>query len=471
MSFVWHIPTIPQKKQQLLCHGYIRNSFKQITTDIIQLCMAFYSPTFYTLHDIKNGKNLSKCISPLFSANQFKCYLELWPNIDGCNDKNIGQVRLVLCFIGFPPNIVQISTKFTLSIKETNTQCTIPQKTFTKIGMYCSWKPDILPYEKLKDIEQLTVACDIHRLIFFEQHKFRTATRHVPTKINFNVLSNLPKQCYSWNIEDHSTVTAIHNAPNVYDTVSPIFELFGFKWYLTFCPNGSRITRKGEANVFLHLASALEPDTKVWVKQRLLFCHNVDESILEHSIASKGQGMTHSVKTKDLLKMKRFRFAVEITLIDVLNKKEIITEQFADITSKNVVLKDDMKLCKFEWMVETENVKTVNNHDGILRSDMFQMFGFEWCLGMDSVGKLFLILLTKKLKTVDVLSVRCFIVIPELQVRYTFKGTFHKDISSVNWGNERISIDAFVAFPNCHVILEMELVDEYSKNIKYKLFR
>ena len=52
----------------------------------------------------------------------------------------------------------------------------------------------------------------------------------------------LPFGSYIWTVYDISMVKRIQNASNVYVFASPIFELHGFKWYITFYPNGSKLT-------------------------------------------------------------------------------------------------------------------------------------------------------------------------------------------------------------------------------------
>eukprot|EP01084_Bolivina_argentea_P190033 326690_1 len=70
MSFVWNIPSIPYSQQKLLCYGYINRNYKgYISADIMKLFTRFYSPTFYSLNDIKNAQHFRKYVSPIFSIN------------------------------------------------------------------------------------------------------------------------------------------------------------------------------------------------------------------------------------------------------------------------------------------------------------------------------------------------------------------------------------------------------------------
>eukprot|EP01084_Bolivina_argentea_P190032 326689_1 len=454
MSFVWNIPSIPYSQQKLLCYGYINRNYKgYISADIMKLFTRFYSPTFYSLNDIKNAQHFRKYVSPIFSINQFKCYLEFWPN--GSNQRNKGQSRLFFCFILLPPKIEEICTGFTLQINETETVFIKVRKFFNKVTKYCPWSANILAFEKLQNVNKLTINCTINTLKITQTHKFRNATTSTANIITSNVLNNLQTQMYTWEISSPQMINTIHNAPNVYGIASPIFELFGLKWYLTFCPNGSRITRKGKANVYLHLASVPIADVTIWIKQRLSFFNNVDESILKHCGNSDGWGMDSSVKTKELMNMNRFSFGVEITLIDVVAKNVLITDKFINGKNrKNIVINNIP--CSYKWIIYTSKL---DGND--LTSDIFVMFKFEWCLVMDITGKVTLNLLQKKWKGIDVLCVRCFVSVPELNMRYTLKGVFDKNNKVVDWGDERIDIDEFKKFGKCQLMLDMELVDVY----------
>eukprot|EP01083_Nonionella_stella_P318147 1161481_1 len=81
MSFVWNLPLMPAENRKSLCHGYIRNNYNNhIATHIMGLCSTFYSPSFFTLKDIKNATSFPKYVSPIFTVDEFKCCVQIWPS-------------------------------------------------------------------------------------------------------------------------------------------------------------------------------------------------------------------------------------------------------------------------------------------------------------------------------------------------------------------------------------------------------
>eukprot|EP01083_Nonionella_stella_P122252 367725_1 len=461
MSFVWNLPLMPAENRKSLCHGYIRNNYNNhIATHIMGLCSTFYSPSFFTLKDIKNATSFPKYVSPIFTVDEFKCCVQIWPN--GCDEAHRGQVLLVLCFLGFPPKIKQVRSKFTLAIAETATWFTREERTFTSSSMSCSWKPSLLKIDndKLQSTDTLTIVCGIHELVIAEKGKFRRAHTIVPKTSNIYRLSNLSTLSYLWQMDDDiSTMDEIHNAPSVYAFASPIFELFGLQWYLTFYPNGSKIKRKGQANVYLHLASVPSSDFSVWIKQRISFHRRVEELILKHSHTTDGHGLSQFVKHEDVVKSNGLCCYVEITLIDILKKDKIITDAFMK-RHRSIgtgETRQTNSLCHFDWMVRPIEV-IASGVGEQFKSDSFIMFGLTWCLGMDATGKLFLNLLSKKWNETRIVSVRCYIAISELNMRWVLKGIFDKNTFKVDWGEDRISMDELTNFSSCRVLFDMERI-------------
>ena len=487
MSFVWCIPDMPHKSQQLLCHGYLRRMCtRHIPLDILNLLASFYSSSIYTLKDMLTATNYRKFISPIFEIGnekyKFKCYLEFWPN--GSNEKNIGQCRLFFCFISISPLIEQINTGFTLQIIETDTSYTKKQKLFNKLTTYCSWKSNILSFDEFKDKinaknknDTLTISCTINKLEIKQKHKYRNSTlvKLDPFKFNIKNINNaLPSKSYKWIISDPAELNEIYSATNVYGIASPIFILFGLKWYLTLCPNGSRITRNGSANIYLHLASVPFIETNVFIKQRLSFCTNIDESILSHNMKSDGWGMDKTVDNKELTKYNQFIINCDIILIDVVSKSDIITEQF--INNHKMTAYQPKKVQSFTWNLNVnrledimeDNVDDIDVDESFVESKQFLLFGIKWILMMDNIGKLYLELIERDgfntWKYMDIFATRCVVVIEELKIKYTLKAIFDCDNLSVNWGKERISLDNLVKhYDECKINLKMEFVDAFFK--------
>ena len=261
-------------------------------------------------------------------------------------------------------------------------------------------------------------------------------------------------ESFTWTVEDTETVDAIHSAPNVFGFWSPIVEMHGFKWFLALYPNGSRLARKGSANLYLTLASVPRADIEVHVMATLSFYDHFDDVIFRHNLESAGRSgsMLSVYSTEDLHRFNRFYFTAKVTMIEVHgNESNAPWNGSEGNRGVNVV---EVETAEFVW-----NLPPIRIEGAV--STEFELHGFEWMAMMNEEGEFRLRLLWNEEMDIDVVSIRCFVEFVELQTRYTMKGVFTVDHEERSWGNDRISIDDFHALQTRTIRVQMDLIDMF----------
>lgn len=263
-TFRWRIQSECDSKHYEICHGFILQSYTELDNinmefplDIIHIVEQYYSRNLFTLRDVQQAPYMTQFTSPIFEIDGLRWYFELWPR--GFQQKEC--VELYLCLLSFPNNIYRVNTSYTLQLHEYSVKHESPYTAFTKNSWFQAWPRTLLQSEVLESLESLTFEVTFNSL--FTEPK-------LPLCPSLSSQCTYPRESFHWVVDDEEVIKAMQSASCVYGFPSPVFEMFGIKFYVIFYPNGSRVTRKGIPSLFLHLASLKRSDMAVHVEQVLM---------------------------------------------------------------------------------------------------------------------------------------------------------------------------------------------------------
>ena len=268
-----------------------------------------------------------------------------------------------------------------------------------------------------------------------------------------------PQSTYRWIVDDEDTMNSMQSAPNVHGFASPIFEMFGLRFYLVLYPNGSKITRKGTPNLFLNIASLQYGDMAVHVDQTVFIMNSYDRYIARHGMTSRGRGLLNSAGNfADWKGYDRYSFMVHIALIDVYRPadidKSILAEYMDGIGDGDGVKVHEVPSREYVW--ECPLVFAINQPFG---ETEFSMFGLLWSATMSPLGQFGLRLMTKSAEgQYEVVSVRTFVEIEEFGIRFVMKGLYNDEQRMVDWGHHRLDLNQFLRLEMCTIKITMELI-------------
>ena len=430
--------------KSLLCHGYTRKHYPSYFLPvIIKLLAHFFTLDLHTIDHIKSPSGHAKFLSPLFSINSIKWYLELWPN--GCNNNSRNMKLFVCCYRGSftaNPSLKQITAEYTTTLKETNT-------TVSNISIFT---PDHWYYATLG------YWMDHHPMNVSDIQSLTSITIEFTVKLQMTSITpsiSYPSCEYVWNIEDPFIVKQMQYAPNVYGFPSPIFQFYGLKWAISFYPNGSRITRGNQPNFFLYLASVPSVDCEVHIRMSSFFGEYIDENVIRYDINSEGNGHTVRCGTvEDLRKLNRFCFMKRIQLV-YIHGMEVKEDE--DDTVRIY------EAAKREKLIKVDLSGDEKKEDGDKLKVDFKCFGFDWRLCVNDKGNLLLYVGDGPFieNQVDILCIRCLVNVKELEKQWILKAIFHKECRMKDWGCERVKVKEIEKLDNCEVRIFMELIDVF----------
>ena len=370
-------------------------------------------------------------------------------------------------------------TTFTLGLKELNIE-EHHERTFSKNSWFENWKIRSLTLKNLQQLSSLTFHCTMKSIetikniedipLLFQQDSAADSQK-IDTKLSWPLCSTVPSimGTYTWSIDDLLTIKKMSAAPNVHGFSSPIFEMHGFKWYLTVYPNGSKTDRKGKVNLNLNLASVPDMYMDVMVRQRLHFNHKSVEYLTTYNYERTSlRGIPFGddeYSTEEMEGMKWLCFTAEIELIETRlmhNKKgDIQSIQSKDVrndVSIPIYLGGDHELLQqYASTIELEE----DSDEVFLWSKTFVFYGLVWCLLMDDAEKKVSLCL-KDLKDRDlvrdhILCIRFVVSLPDFGTRVISSGYFGQGNIVNDWGNSKVNwtqSDGVVS-----VELEMEMID------------
>ena len=445
----WSISSLPNQQKQLLCVGYGRHySDKLIPSDIHGLIQRYYSFGEVSIQDIHQMNDFSKqpLLSPVFQFNNLHWYLEFWPSGYSRDGRSTNKAELYLCLLTETEN--PIEQEYTLSLVEGDFHCRDCQTFKTNLWWYRKWKCVSPPTEHMQAFDSITFQCE------FETKKTFIADQEGLIQVYTPTASIVPSvtDSYTWSIDDSSMIAQMCAAPNVHGFCSPIFEMHGFKWYLTVSPNGSKTNRKGEVTLSLNLASLPDPRMKLLVSQKLLFNDKLVEfHALHHADSHGSKGISHSnwYCTADLKGMKRFCFTAEIALIAVIGGSEEIDKLTMNSIDEN------KSLMPFAWELKV----IMGGTQTFCKT--FEFYGFQWKIETPAFDGPFKISLLSD--TRDTVCVRFRISLLETETRFIMSGMFGGNKRSKDWGTLRVDRDQLlgVGLERLTIQLQMEMIAIY----------
>eukprot|EP01083_Nonionella_stella_P110699 324126_1 len=392
-TYTWKIPHTNAHRKDLLTHGYIRqNTSKYIYEPIIHLFAAFYGPESFTLPDIQHATNLQLFVSPIFTYNGFKWYLELHPN--GSNIENEGSVILYLCLVMIPTHIRKLCISFQLSLAETNTVFR-SIKSFSPTKWYNCWSRDTLRFADIQHLDQLTFSVHMSLLTITqptvddgdsttERTTICDITKSKQTTETLSTISR-PLATYKWWVTDAKTVHRIRTCDMSEHFNGPMMCFFPFKWSLQFIPKqpkmrspwiGLRIwycppTVKRclcKINIMFHELSVAKSTYKV-------FEHNSLLSVWAVTFTDKEYRMYNALQS--------YSFTVDVSIIDIVYKEPQVAVGLHP-TKFVPLMPDDLAIFEYEWKIEGAELHAMQRASNVFSftSCIFEAYSLKWYLSV-----------------------------------------------------------------------------------------
>ena len=343
---------------------------------------------------------------------------------------------------------------------------------FTTQNWYENWENKILTLKHLQKLSSLTFQCE---MVAFQSDNLEGDLLDDVVNDNFTpnpICSTVSpiSGTYMWSIDDPVTISKMCAAPNVHGFSSPIFEMHGFKWYITVYPNGSKTNRKGKVNVSLILASVPSTEMKVMVRQRLYFRHRFIEHLTtfdaEHN-SFRGYPYGEEYTTEEMKAMKFLCFTAEIEIIEVKGApvKEAVVDEIADSAAANSDSVSDLadydnhkSLQRYQWTINSDKLLAVLAEEEDEWKECFSFFGLQWSLSIDKLGTVSLSLVQMEI-TDYTICVRFTVSLLELGTRFIRSGYFDSKRLTKDWGGSRVAPVQFLEMEQLTVQLKMEMID------------
>eukprot|EP01084_Bolivina_argentea_P122566 217180_1 len=275
---------------------------------------------------------------------------------------------------------------------------------------------------------------------------------------------NLPKIEYVWRIDDEKMIENMKSAPNVHGFESEIFEAFGMKWYLSFWPNGSRLSRKGNQNLFVHIIPFANKDMKVIAKMTIIWVENDNNTYTNYKTFKRDDTTDAEFYAIDIKNMNSFTFIIQIQLVEVIYDDEVLTDKHSNL----LLLKEiSVTSIDFDWNICN---KTLNCIAIGLSSPIFCRHSIDWELSIypdgqadgqelrtDNSTDLWLGIRRLPFESAFI-TARYIISVKETNTRYIGCETFYAANPGTFWGDERLSADVFKKLNSCHINVKIDII-------------
>eukprot|EP01084_Bolivina_argentea_P138951 244504_1 len=426
------------------------------------------------MNDIKQADIGDYFDGELMCTGPFKWCFKFCPFY---NTKTSAWFGIVLFY--WPPKYSKALIKWTLSFTELNISYTaykafdVKQTWFGCIGNSSE--------KQLIEMNQYTLKAEVSIIKMLDKNDNIVPYDHtlnIKLQKEYNNIC-LPIIKYEWKISDKNMMEQIKNTVNVSGFISPIFEMYGIKWYFELWPNGSRLTRAGDVNVFINMVTFECVNMEVIALVNILWvqCNDRYSNNDTFNVALMTDGATNwKLKTKDLKNLKEITFNLEVSILDIIINNEIVTQKYIE-NNKDYELKlihSNERI--FEWKIDKmvlNEMKSIENKE-MFESEIFTMFGMEWKLmfypnGRENVEDSMSLDLgfgVKLMKDSLVMTVRFTFEILETKTRYVGCTALHEANKDVFWGSDRISMDTFKKLEQCNIVLRLELIDVYDNQKK-----
>ena len=189
-------------------------------------------------------------------------------------------------------------------------------------------------------------------------------------------------------------------------------------------------------------------------------------------------GMTiWPINSDDFKKLQSFIIRVEMTLLDIYESDEIVTDQYLKMNDGAVMAKEiDVPKDEYLWEIQLDSDKKENDDIDEIISDHFMMFGTEFYMklypnGKDDADKgnvgffLYLEKFPEELSAKGIISMRYCVFVKETDTKCVKSVMMTHKKCFASWGNGRISTQMFKKLNSCTIQLVIELVDLYDDGI------
>ncbi len=397
--------------------------------------------------------------------------------------------KIGLRIIWLPPNVSALMVKIRFWIK--GTRFMYDKVCNVKYNFYCSswYVRDIL-------IEQL-ISCVIRLDLsivnvewkntdfvddFEEKYEcMRDDGYYNIESFEFGKICSLPIEKYEWKICNRQTIKHIKNTlinDSVTSFRSDVFMAYGLKFCLSFYPCSSRVTRKGSYNLFLNLITFPSFNFSIGVRYNL--------KLIEKNISLNDWGLfqpqstcwgiiddkRHPLNSKDIQSLETFTFEVQISLIEVYENGELITERFVKNMSTSPLINcNSLPLETHSWII---NWRVLNDMKCALIGERFEspkfiMHGMVFKLacypnGKDVKDKQYVNIYLETdniFGNASIVCVECTINIIETNTRTDHVIAFHNSYLNDSWGIQKMGMNELMKLQHLTIVLTMELVGVY----------
>eukprot|EP01084_Bolivina_argentea_P170987 296249_1 len=420
------------------------------------------------IQSIKNSAVGQQFQNKIFKIGDLKWCVSIFPN--GYTNEDAGKFLVDLGLISLPP----IFSKLVSILKITF--CELNKKIYFNLSVEKMQTYEELwilaPFDEIKHLQTITITIEFTILDFCDHNGNRI--ENYIDEYKFEGLNNFPIIDYEWKITNENILNKMRNAANSCVFTSRVFLACGIKWYLSIYPNGSRTTRKGNVNIFLHCMAVENVVVYVdlqWVESNKTegFCEIFRS---DNCMALVAAGITGwPLKPESLCKLDAITVRIKITLIDVYKNNKIVTQYY---DNRYGIRHISLPSNKYKWILEEKVLNKIKTYGrGIsYTSDIFKMYGMSCYLEIFPYGQSLekdegstICINVISLPFINALiGIRFTLCIQELGIKHMYGGLFDKCHLCIPWGPDRMSCDQFKSLNKCTIDLTLELLDVFDKN-------
>ena len=508
-SFTWKLPKLTKINIDLLCKGFINQYTRNlyIPADIIKLCIDYFNDNIEieSLRKTKNTECFKSC-KP-FTINQFKFYLDIYPN--GYDTSSDGYCDVLLNILSIPPNIGRVRINYNISLLELNISSS-QVSTFNRSNIGYVWNEKI-KFDKIKSLKTLTFILNITKLKIFyiiqdlidedngvedrgnndlmqETKGGKTEKISGSDKILINSDFELLSDEYLWNI----TQLEIKNGASSALVSSPLFTVGSFKWMMQIC----KMT-DGLDGIILSLVALSSNIWTVYIHWEMELAetrkHNENEPEIMNKRKLQGSselhanGLYHVICPHiDIRQMLKAQVNMKITIIDVFDQGGNGMNDKYDAFQNDKIQNNKSK---FIWNIIKDDIQLLTKmktcpFGAMFVSPVFMVNGCHWCLRFypngydvgDYDGNIDINTIKSNIDNTACLMLNCVATPPdidsisvifELVLKQTdTKGLEHQTFQRDSfWGWEQKNID-ILPYDELTFILNITVIDVYDKDGK-----
>eukprot|EP01083_Nonionella_stella_P110755 324324_1 len=398
-TFTWTIPSIHASQVEITVHGYWRRHTRvYLDPDVMRLCAAYLRRN--ALSNTSRYRPGESIHSQPFIIGGLRWMMKIYPT--GTANGSLHRAFCICLYLmSMPAKIDRVTLFYQVeahgavesdvlyldnsdSCKRNVLLSTLPSQTYRPLG-------------DMTDVSHLSVVLTLNIIDRFDDG----AEGHVIG--NKQVVPSLPLYYdgHQWTVSDTQTMDQIKSATigSGQHFCSPIFVLFGLKWFIDVYPDGiqqldrfsarNRYTKdKGNFRFFLHLVSMPSNVRRIFFEYELeikeidfIFHHITNFSSFKKDMTD---GWPSGVlKKSDIQQHTQFTFVVRMRLIHIFgftgNELTKTFVQPAQLHTFDPPIAHDTYSKSHTWHVETKTLDQKNTQRNVF-SPLFEMYGMRWCM-------------------------------------------------------------------------------------------